>query len=77
MLGATAKIKIFMLISFTAVYRFIAQRGTVSILLCQSNDGRPGPLLNAPESCTSDSQEHDTVYVVTLENVVQYQHEDR
>lgn len=50
-----------MLISFAGIYRSIAQRGTVSILLCQSNDGRAVPLLNAPEGCTSDSQEHDTV----------------
>jgi hypothetical protein len=53
------------------IYRFIAQMG---ILLCKSNDGMQVRLPNAPESCSSDSQEHDTVYVMTLENVVQYQH---
>jgi len=58
------------------VDRSIAQRGTVSILLCQSNDGRTAPLLNAPGRRTSDSQEYDTVYVVTLENVLQCQNEN-
>ena len=64
-----------MLISFTGIYRSIAQRGTISILLCQSNDGRAGPVLSAPERCTSDSQEHDFGYVVMLENIVKCQNE--
>jgi hypothetical protein len=65
-----------MLISFAGIHRSIAQRGTVSTLLCQSNDGRAAPLLNAPARHTSDSQEHDTIYVVTLENVLQCQNEN-
>ena len=66
-----------MLTSFAGIYRSIAQRGTVSILLCQSNDGRAAPLLvNSPERRTSDSQEHDAVYVVTLENILQCQNEN-
>lgn len=65
-----------MLIYFAGHYRYIAQRGTVSTLLCQSNDGTAAPVLNALERCTSDSQEHDTVYVVTLENIVQYHNEN-
>ena len=65
-----------MLISFAGSDRYIAPRGTVSILLCQSNDGRAAPLLNAPERCTSDSEEHDTVYVVTLEDIVQCKNEN-
>ena len=65
-----------MLICFAGSYRCVAQNGTVSTLLCQSNDGRAAPLLNEPERCTSDSQEHDTVRVVTLENVVPCQNEN-
>jgi hypothetical protein len=65
-----------MLISFAVSSRDIAQRGTVYTLLCQSNDGRAAPLLNAWERCTSDSEEHDTVYVVTLEDIVQRQNEN-
>jgi hypothetical protein len=64
-----------MSISFAGINRSIAQRGTVSLLLCQSNDGRAAPLLNAPERHTSDPNKQDTVYVVTLENVVQCQNE--
>lgn len=69
-------VKTSVLISFADLDRSVAQRGTVSILLCQRDDGREAPLLNAPERCTSDSQEHDTVYVVTLENIVQCQNEN-
>ena len=65
-----------MLICFAGIYRCNAQRGTVSILLCQSNDGRAVPLINSSERCTSDSQEHDTICVVTLENVVPCQNEN-
>jgi len=65
-----------MLISFTGSDRSVAQRDTVSILLCQSNDGREAPLLNEPQRCTSDSQQLDSVYIVTLKNTVQCQNEN-
>lgn len=49
---------------FTGNYRLLAERGTVSILLCKRNDGRASSLLNAPH--TSNVQQHGFGYVLTL-----------